>query len=143
MAVLATCLVSFALAITANFGSGGRLQNIFALGTKTALRFDLDLSNPARQKIIRDLLNHPGNHLVVVRVSPDHEPRSEWVYNDADIDNSRIVWARAMGQQDEELISYFKDRQVWLLDADGNPPKLTKYAAHPNAGEAAWQGGAR
>ena len=27
----------------------------------------------------------------------------------------------------EELIRYFKDRRVWLLEADKSPPKLLPY----------------
>jgi len=43
----------------------------------------------------------------------------EWVYNQADIDNAKIVWARDMGPTDNvELIRYFKDRSVWLLQPD-------------------------
>jgi hypothetical protein len=28
-----------------------------------------------------------------------------------------------------ELIQYFKDRKVWLLQADETPPKLTEYSS--------------
>ena len=38
------------------------------------------------------------------------------------------MWARAMTpQKDEELIHYFHDRKVWLLDADERPAKLEPY----------------
>ena len=47
------------------------------------------------------------------------------MYNAADIDESKIVWARDMGDVDnEELLQYFHDRQVWRLDADQSPPRL-------------------
>src|SRR5262249_42056941 len=39
----------------------------------------------------------PGRHLVVVRFGPNHSCHDEWVYNGADIDGSRIVWAHDMG----------------------------------------------
>jgi hypothetical protein len=49
------------------------------------------------------------------------------VYNAADINGSRVVWAQYMGQkQDKELVEYFSDRHVWLLAADDVPPRLTR-----------------
>jgi hypothetical protein len=75
-----------------------------------------------------ELYQVPGKHLVIVHYKPNHEPFEEWVYNEADIDRARIVWAREMdSKQNQELIDYFKDRQAWLLDADSKPPKLTPY----------------
>ena len=70
----------------------------------------------------------PGNHLVIVRYKPEHEPFAEWIYNHADIDNSRIVWARDLGPQNAELIRYFKNRQVWVLEPDVMPPQLSAYS---------------
>jgi hypothetical protein len=71
----------------------------------------------------------PGRHLVLVRYKPDYDPVfNEWVYNDADIDNAAIVWAREMtSTENKEIIRYFKDRTVWLGEPDGNPPGLSPY----------------
>ena len=33
----------------------------------------------------------------------------------------------------EELISYFKARRVWLMDADEKPPRLVPYALRSEA----------
>jgi hypothetical protein len=30
--------------------------------------------------------------------------------------------------QNEELLRYYKDRRVWLLDADDPPPRLAPYS---------------
>lgn len=83
----------------------------------------------ARQTVLDQLAALPARQLVLVRYHPDHDPRGEWVYNDADIDGSKVVWARDMGpEENEELLQYYKDRSIWLLDADDRPPRL---APHP------------
>jgi hypothetical protein len=69
-----------------------------------------------------------GKKLVFVRYSPEHEPFAEWVYNEADIEHAPIVWARELtAHQNRQLISYFKERQSFLLEADEAPPKLSPW----------------
>jgi len=81
--------------------------------------------NLERAAIASQLQNSPGRHLVIVRYGPDHDLNQEWVYNAADIDGAKTVWARDMGDQDnQELLRYFHDRQGWYLDADQVPPRL-------------------
>ena len=66
---------------------------------------------------------------MIVRYRTDHNAFAEWVYNDAEINNSKVVWARDMDpEKNEELIQYFKVRNVWLLEADEKPPSLVQYA---------------
>jgi len=71
-----------------------------------------------RARVEAELRAMPGNHLVLVRVGPHPESDSDWVYNDADIDSAKIVWARDMGEKNQELLDYYKTRQVWLMDTD-------------------------
>jgi hypothetical protein len=40
----------------------------------------------------------------------------------------KVVWANDMGpQQNQELIEYFKDRKVWLVEPDVIPTKISDY----------------
>ena len=67
-----------------------------------------------REQLERILKKQGGKHLVIVQYLLQQYFYFEWVYNDADIDRSSIVWARSMGVKcDTELLTYFKDRHVW------------------------------
>lgn len=79
--------------------------------------------NTARAAIEARLRREPGRHLVLVRYRPAHDALEDWVYNAASIDSAPIVWAREMDPaHDRELIAYFKDRRVWLVDPDAPNP---------------------
>jgi hypothetical protein len=70
----------------------------------------------------------PGRQLVIVRYSPDHYPFDEWVYNAADINDSKVIWAREMDTADDlELIHYYKGRNVWLVQPDKQPVEISSY----------------
>lgn len=82
----------------------------------------------ARQEISQKLTDLPGKQLVIVRYSRQHAAAEEWVYNRADIDAAEVVWARDVPERhNADLLAYFKDRTVWLLEPDGKFPKLTPY----------------
>lgn len=89
--------------------------------------------NPERRIAVRaQLAQAPGRHLVFVRYSPRHIFQDEWVYNAADIDGSRVVWARDLGsEENEKLRRYFPGRTVWLLETDFPQPKLAPYVSAP------------
>ena len=81
-----------------------------------------------RLAAIHRLESIPGRHLVIVRYGPGHNLQTDWVFNQADIDGSRIVWARDMGaSQNRELIEYYKDRRVWLLEPESSNPLPVPY----------------
>jgi hypothetical protein len=74
------------------------------------------------------LEQQPGKQLVIVRYFGNHYPLDEWVYNRADIDGSKVVWAREMDAKDNlELIHYYGDRRVWLVEPDAIPARITPY----------------
>jgi hypothetical protein len=83
---------------------------------------------PERARLLAQLSSLPERQLVLVRYKPDHDTLVEWVYNEANIDSSKVVWARDMGAGlNEELIRYYENRRVWLLEPDETPPKLFPY----------------
>ena len=106
-------------------------------GLERRLGFPTPSQDFGRATIMARLQAYSGGQLVVVQYTPNHDPLNEWVYNDADIDSANVVWARDMGAfSNEELIRYFKDRRVWLLEADESPPKLLPYARMNEISEA-------
>ena len=85
---------------------------------------------PERAALIARLNAIPGRHLVLVRYNNNHNPLIEWVYNEANIDASKVVWARDMGPADnQEIVRYYHDRRVWLLEPDAKIPRLLPYDA--------------
>jgi len=82
----------------------------------------------ARSIVAQELDRVPGQLLVFVRYAPQHIFQDEWVYNGANIDASRIVWARDLGDaENEKLVRYFPARSALLLEPDARPMKLEPY----------------
>ncbi len=92
-----------------------------------------------RGRIRAELEGSSGRHLVIIHYRPHAEPGKgggphqwdhEWVYNEADIDEAKIVWAWDMGpSENQELITYFKDRHNWLVDLDAPDSGPVPYSA--------------
>jgi hypothetical protein len=87
-------------------------------------------TNYERAAVLRKLREYPRRQLAIVHYSPDYDAiYDEWVYNRADIDTAKVIWARDMGPaENAELIQYFKNRHAWLVEADEQPPKLLPYS---------------
>jgi len=89
--------------------------------------------DPSRVAVMKQLLGAPGKHLIMVRYSDDHNIHDEWVYNGADIDGSKVIWARELKEaQNARLFAYFKDRQIWLVEPDTDNTELKPYAPPPD-----------
>ena len=73
-----------------------------------------------RSVVQHELEAMPGRQLVIVHYGPKHIPHEDWVYNRADIDGAKIVWARDMGEDgNRELLAFFKDRRAWRVLPEG------------------------
>jgi hypothetical protein len=86
-----------------------------------------------RARIEAELEQLPGKQLIIVRYSPQHEPWDEWVYNAADIDGSKVIWAREMDAANNlELMRYYSDRHVWLVQPDSQSEEVSPYPMPEN-----------
>ena len=83
-----------------------------------------------RERIEADLEARSGKHLVIVH-HPYHDvPSMDWVYNRADIDHAKVIWARDMGYlNNQELLEYYPDRQVWYVDRGDPTAAIRPYSA--------------
>ncbi len=109
------------LVIVALFCWIGLFELPWVTNALSGARFDVvrQLIIAERQGVLARLDKEPGKLLVLIRYGPHHNIFNEWVYNDADIDQSRIVWARAMTEgKDKELLRYYLKRRAWILDYD-------------------------
>ncbi|HEY6346211.1 MAG TPA: hypothetical protein VIY49_32385 [Bryobacteraceae bacterium] len=84
-------------------------------------------SGQTRARVLAELERQPGQQLAVVRYPNDHL-YPEWVYNAAEIDKSKVVWAREMDpESNRQLLDYYKGRKAWLVEPDCNPPRVIPY----------------
>ncbi|MGA3095666.1 MAG: hypothetical protein ABSF25_04355 [Bryobacteraceae bacterium] len=85
-----------------------------------------------RARVLAQLGSYNGPQLAIVRYAPGHAPFDDWVYNRADIDQSKVVWAREMETGDSvDLLRYFRNRKAWLVEPDSHPPKISPYPRVP------------
>jgi hypothetical protein len=84
--------------------------------------------DPSRAVLADTLERTPGKHLIVVRYDANHNVHDDWVFNGADIDGAKVLWARELSpEQNAKLFSYFKDRQIWLVEPDRDNTEFSPY----------------
>jgi hypothetical protein len=87
----------------------------------------------SRVTVMEQLLHTPGKHLIIVRYTDDHNIHDEWVFNGADIDGAKVLWARELNaEQNAKLFAYFRDRQIWLVEPDTDNTELKPYTPPPD-----------
>jgi len=81
-----------------------------------------------RISVKQELDRAPGDLLVFVHYAPQHIFQEEWVWNAADIDRARVVWARDLGpEENAKLLAYYPTRTPLLFEPDARPMRLTRY----------------
>ncbi|KAF0250327.1 MAG: hypothetical protein FD167_268 [bacterium] len=81
-----------------------------------------------REEIISKVKQDKDNYLILIQYLPGERIHNEWVYNEADIDNAKVIWARSMSYEKNcELMKYFSNRKVIFLELGDEPDVIKKY----------------
>lgn len=133
IAVSLLYMLSFAAALYEEHGAASRLDGKRTLEQTAAV---IDRTIPSewlrgcavlRRTVCSRLASFDGQQVVIVHYKADHNSEFDWVFNRADIDNAKVVWARDMGREkNRRLFEYFKDADFWLLEPDVWPPRLRR-----------------
>jgi hypothetical protein len=84
--------------------------------------------NQNKPRITAELAKTPGNHLVFVKAKTDPKNLFQWIYNSADLDRARFVWARDLGDtENAQLAAYMTGRRVWMVNPNVEPASLEPY----------------
>jgi hypothetical protein len=66
----------------------------------------------SHREVLKTLDQIPGKLVLFVSYEDASMAFTDWVYNPADIDSARVVWARDLGdRKDQELLDYYGDRE--------------------------------
>ncbi len=140
-------LVTLGMRRLADFSGNTRIQAAIAASVPVLILvmmfgFHMQVMTPGRAgvhpmkqqrvEVMQRLTGEAGRDLVFVRSTPRPDSYFEWVYNGANIDDQGVIFARYRSADDnKELISYYPDRRVWLLDVGANddPVKLMEYGS--------------
>ena len=69
-----------------------------------------------RQRLVNRLRESDESHLILVEYQSGHNVNEEWVYNEADIPNAKIVWGRfASTELNQHFVKSYANRKVWRL----------------------------
>jgi hypothetical protein len=127
--LLGLCFIHFAFWYTVHLFESSPLKGAREFEVWNGINHE---STDPRVVVNRMIDKMPGKLLVFVRYWPQHIFQKEWIWNAADIDGSRVVWARDLGaDENQKLIRYFPGRRLLLLEPDAQPPQLTPYAPSP------------
>jgi hypothetical protein len=97
-----------------------------------AMWYGPDRYGTERAQIEASLESLPGAQLVLVEASDSRNALDQWVYNSPDLDHSKVVWANDMSAADNlQLIQYYRDRTVWLVEMDTLPATVSRYPVPP------------
>ena len=67
----------------------------------------------------------PGKYIAVVSYGSDYTVHDEIVYNKADIENAKLIWAYDLGEEKNKvLLSYYNNRKILRIKISGSQIKI-------------------
>jgi hypothetical protein len=93
-------------------------------------RLSLHRATTNRQNILEAVRTLPGRKLVFVRRLAPYSVHDAWVFNEADLARSNILWAWDRGAEDNRaLLAQYPDRTALLLIEQNRHVELVRYPA--------------
>ncbi|HWE49433.1 MAG TPA: hypothetical protein VG273_06570 [Bryobacteraceae bacterium] len=119
------------LCLTIVVGSAGRIMELSMPSpelTQLGRWWKILYAGPhERDNVITRLEALPGQHLVFVKYAKGHCFCDEWVFNSADLNSQRVIYARTYTpESDAALIRAFPKFDVWMVEPDIEPYRLTR-----------------
>ncbi|HSS97126.1 MAG TPA: hypothetical protein VLK33_08855 [Terriglobales bacterium] len=70
-----------------------------------------------REVLQKTLESRPGRHILFVHLHRWETGAVFWIFNDPDLQNSKVIWAYDMGDKaNQEFMRLYPGRQSWLVD---------------------------
>jgi hypothetical protein len=88
-----------------------------------------------RDAILKTLQSRGGQQLVFVRYAAGHFPGEEWIYNPPSLSAAKVLFARDLGDEENQRLLRHYRRTPWLLQVGDGQPRLTPMNAVVTAGE--------
>jgi hypothetical protein len=84
----------------------------------------------ARSAMRMQLEQRGGTHLVFVRYADEFSLHIEWVYNSADLDGAKVIFAHDLGaRRNAALIAAYAGRSIWIASVSDTQQPLMPYSA--------------
>ena len=131
VAILLRSVAGTALVWRARRYAPAALVVLAALNAATGLEIPAS-DKPSRRTRIdvsTYLEKQPGSHLVFVAYDDDVSPHEDWVWNRAELESSRVIFAHYLGDtKNSELVAAYPGRSVWLVSVSSNDAGLEPYS---------------
>ena len=89
-------------------------------------------ANAYRAQREAGLPDNPGGHVFFVHYTVAKVPHAEWIFNTAEIDKQKVIWAQDMGPaKNRELLACDPNRSFWYFEPDEPGASIIDYGQKP------------